>query len=89
MARLHEEKGDIKAALGWFRTGEEQIPELGEDPNISLILKLAETYSPAAIDRTINVYGANHAVEVRLISFALERHWPAFKFLDDESKQRW
>jgi len=89
MARLHEEKGDLKAALGWYRKGEERIPELGEDWKTSLILKLDETSSPASIDRTINTYSADHPIEIRLISFALERHWSEFKCLDEESKQRW
>jgi tetratricopeptide (TPR) repeat protein len=89
MARLHEENGDLKAALGWYRKGEERIPELGDDWKTSLILKLDETSSPASIDRTINSYSAGHPVEIHLISFALERHWPAFKRLDEESKQRW
>jgi hypothetical protein len=89
MARLHDEKGDLQAALGWYRKGEERIPELGEDWNTSLILKLAETSSPAGVDRTINTYIASHPDEIRLISFTLERHWFAFKCLDEESKQRW
>ena len=89
MARLHEEKGDLKAALGWYRRGEERIPELGDDWKTSLILKFDETSSPASIDRTINTYSAGHAVEIRLISFALERHWSEFKCLDEESKERW
>jgi len=89
MARLHEEKGDLKAALGWYRKGEERISELGDDWKISLILKLDETFSPASIDRAINTYSAGHPVEIGLISFALERHWSEFKCLDEESKQRW
>jgi tetratricopeptide (TPR) repeat protein len=89
MARLHEEKGDLKGALGWYRKGEERIPELGDDWKTSLILKLDETSSPASIDRTINTYSAGYQVEIRLISFVLERHWSAFKYLDEESKQRW
>ena len=89
MARLHEEKGDLKAALSWYRKGEERIPELGDDWKTSLILKLDETSSPASIDRTINTYRAGHPVEIQLISFALERHWSEFKRLDEESKQRW
>jgi tetratricopeptide (TPR) repeat protein len=89
MARLHEEKGDLKAALGWYRKGEERIPELGDDWKTSLILKLDETSSPAGIDRTINSYSAGRPAEIQLISFALERHWSAFKRLDEESKQRW
>ena len=42
----------------------------------------------AGIDRT-NTYTASHPVETRLISFALDLHWPEFKFLDEQSKQRW
>ena len=56
MARLYEEKGDLKAACGWYRKGEERIPELGNDWKTSLILKLDETTSPASIDRDIKTY---------------------------------
>jgi tetratricopeptide (TPR) repeat protein len=89
MTRLHDEKGDIKAAFGWYRKGEERIPELGDDWNISFILKLDGTYSPASIDRTINTFTASHPAEIALINFALECHWSAFNCLDEESKQRW
>jgi tetratricopeptide (TPR) repeat protein len=89
MAQLHSEKGDLKTAWGWVRKGEERFPELGDDWKTSLILKMGETSSPASIDRTINTYSAGHLDEIRLVSFALERHWSEFKRLDEESKQRW
>jgi tetratricopeptide (TPR) repeat protein len=89
MARLHDEKGDPKAAAGWHRRGEERIPELGDDWKTSLILKLDEISPTASIDQTINTYSAHHPDAIRLVSFALERHWSAFTCLDEESKQRW
>jgi tetratricopeptide (TPR) repeat protein len=89
LARLHEEKGDLKAALGWYRKGEECIPGFGDDWKTSLILKLDETTSAASIDRTIETYRADHPIEIDLISFALGHHWSEFKSLDEESKQRW
>ena len=89
MARLYEEKNDIEAAWSWFRKGEERIPELGNDWKISLILKLGETTSPASIDRAVDAYIAEHPDKMRLIGFALERHWSAFRRLDQPSKDRW
>jgi hypothetical protein len=89
MARLHEEKGDLKAAASWYRRGEERIPEIGEDRKVSLILKLDEISPTASIDQTINTYSAHHPDAIRLVSFALERHWSAFMRLDEVSKQDW
>ena len=89
MARLHEEKNDYKAACSWYRRGEERIPGFGDDWKTSLILKLGETASPARSDRAIDTYIAAHSAEIRLLSFTLERHWPAFRCLDQRSKDRW
>jgi tetratricopeptide (TPR) repeat protein len=89
MARLYEEKGDVDVAWRWFRKGEERFPELGNDWKTSLILKLGETASPASRDQAINTYIARHLDEIQMISFALERHWSAFRYLDQESKERW
>jgi tetratricopeptide (TPR) repeat protein len=89
MARLYWEKNDLKAACSWYRKGEERIPELGNDWNISLILMLGETASPASIDRAVDAYIDEHPDKMRLISFALARHWSAFRRLDQPSKDRW
>jgi tetratricopeptide (TPR) repeat protein len=89
MARLHEEKGDLKCALAWYRKGEERIPEIGDDWKTSLILKLGEVHSSGGIDRTIDAYSNDHPLEIGMIRFALERHWPAFNRIDEESRQRW
>lgn len=88
LARLEEERGDLKAATAWYRKGEGRIQGFGDDWKTSLILKLAET-SSLALDGTVNEYIKGHPDEIQQISFVLERHWYAFNCLDEESKQRW
>jgi hypothetical protein len=62
---------------------------LDDDWKTSLILKLYETTSPASSDQAVSAYIADHPDEIRLISFALERHWSAFRCLDQPSKEQW
>jgi tetratricopeptide (TPR) repeat protein len=89
MARLHEERGDLREALAWHRKGEEQIPDLGNDWKTSLILKIGETLSPAHLDREIKSYIASNKVEIQGVCFVLDRHWTTFARMDTESKERW
>jgi len=80
MARLHEEKGDLKAALSWYRKGEERIPELGDDWKTSLILKLDETSSPVT-DRPICRMAKKKATIV------LQADWAAPRTNDDRASE--
>ena len=87
MARLYEENGDLKAACSWYRKAVDK--GLDDDWKTSLILKLYETTSPASGDQAVSAYIADHPDEIRLISFALERHWSAFRCLDQPSREQW
>jgi tetratricopeptide (TPR) repeat protein len=87
MARLYEENGDLKTACSWYRKAVDK--GLDDDWKTSLILKLYETTSPASSDQAVSAYIADHPDEIRLISLALERHWSAFRGLDQPSKEQW